>query len=109
MNRPHYDLHQQRTKLERERGREIDLGRLTRLMFPFCWRICVREVAGLARLLLLLAEPVRGEKEPPQPPPRTSSDFSISAFWKYNSDEREGRGAESVQSNIIISAVAGLD
>ena len=70
-------------------------------MFPFCWRICVREV-----VLLLLAEPDRGEKDPAHPPVLTplltSSDFSISAFWR----ERE---SQSVQKNIIISAVAGLD
>ena len=82
-------------------------------MFPFCWRIWVRELALLAWLLLLLAEPDRGEKEPDQTPgrpPLTSSDFSISVFWKYlvlmRSEGRREREREAVQSNIIISAVA---
>ena len=86
MNRPHYDLNQERTELKRERERKRERALLTRLMFPFCWRICVREV-----VLLLLAEPDRGEKDPAQPPALTplltSSDFSISAFWRERESE----------------------
>ena len=114
MNRPHYDLNQERTELWRERGEPgCGSSTLTRLMFPFCWRIWLRELAGLARLLGP-PEVVRGEKEPGgQPPGRavvTSSDFSISAFCKYTGvRSHHGRRVSAVKYHNIRSGGSGLD